>query len=262
MKPIHSSVPAQAGIGLRFPHHREFQMSRPQAAWVEVHSENYLSSPALETLCDIRRDYPVSLHSVGLSLGSASGVDARHLASIAALVDRIEPGLVSEHLAWGAVDHRYLADLLPLPLTEESLAIVSKNVMVVQNVLRRQILMENPSTYVQFKNSTIPETEFLSALVARTGCGLICDISNIYLSAHNHGWNAVDYLKALPAHAIGEFHLAGGAEDLSGLLIDTHDRPVAAEVWALFELALRVIGPRPSLIEWETALPPLSELLD
>ncbi|HQT43120.1 MAG TPA: DUF692 domain-containing protein [Halothiobacillus sp.] len=228
---------------------------------MEVHSENYLSAPALEILEDIRRDYPVSLHSVGLSLGSATRVDPEHLARITALVRRVQPALVSEHLAWGVVNHHYLADLLPLPLTEESLATVCDNVMHVQDILRRQILMENPSTYLQFNNSTIPEPEFLAALVARTGCGLICDISNIFISAHNHGWNAIKYLEALPSYAIGEYHLAGGGADETGLLIDTHDRPVAAEVWALFETALRIIGPRPNLIEWDAALPALPELL-
>jgi uncharacterized protein (UPF0276 family) len=229
-----------------------------------VHSENYLNGPALAVLAAVRADYPISLHSVGLSLGSAQGVDVRHLARIAELADRIDPGLMSEHLAWGAIDHDFLADLLPLPLTEESLAIVCRNVDLVQTALKRRILMENPSTYLQFQHSTIPEPEFLTALVARTGCGLICDVNNIVVSATNHGWDAESYPRALPADAVGEFHLGGHSEaggDAAPLLLDTHDRAVAPAVWSLFDTALRVIGPRPTLIEWDAKIPALPVLL-
>ena len=257
-------IPDTAGIGLRFPHHAAFLEAKPAVGWVEVHSENYLNGPALAVLEAVRGDYPVSLHCVGLSLGSAQGVDRRHLARIAALAKRIDPGLMSEHLAWGAVDHDFLADLLPLPLTEESLAVVCRNVDVVQTALKGRILMENPSTYLQFQHSTIPEAEFLAALAARTGCGLICDVNNIVVSATNHGWDAESYLRALPADAIGEFHLGGHSEaggDAAPLLLDTHDRAVAPAVWSLFETALRVIGPRPTLIEWDAAIPALPVLL-
>lgn len=257
-------IPDSAGIGLRFQHHAAFLNAKPAIGWVEVHSENYLNGPALATLEAVRADYPVSLHSVGLSLGSAEGVDRRHLARIAGLAERIDPGLMSEHLAWGAVDHNFLSDLLPLPLTEESLDIVCRNVDLVQTTLRRRILMENPSTYLQFQHSTIPEPEFLTSLAARTGCGLICDINNIVISTTNHGWDAERYLHALPADAIGEFHLAGHSEaggQAAPLLLDTHDRPVAPTVWSLFETALRIIGPRPTLIEWDAAMPALPVLL-
>jgi uncharacterized protein (UPF0276 family) len=257
-------VPVTAGIGLRFPHHAAFLEARPTVGWVEVHSENYLNGPALSVLEVVRVDYPISLHSVGLSLGSAQGVDPRHLARIVDLAERIEPGLMSEHLAWGAVDHDFLADLLPLPLTEESLDVVCRNVDLVQTALRRRILMENPSTYLQFQHSTIPEAEFLSALVARTGCGLICDVNNIVVSSTNHGWDAERYLRALPADAVGEFHLGGHSEaggDAAPLLLDTHDRAVAPIVWSLYETALRVIGSRPTLIEWDAAIPALPVLL-
>ena len=257
-------IPPDAGIGLRFPHHSAFLETKPAVGWVEVHSENYLSGPALAVLEAVRADYPVSLHSVGLSLGSAGGGDRRHLARIAALAERIDPGLMSEHLAWGAVDHDFLADLLPLPLTEESLAVVCRNVNIVQTTLKRRILMENPSTYLQFQHSTIPEPEFLTALATRTGCGLICDVNNIVVSATNHGWDAEDYLRALPAEAIGEFHLAGHSEVegvAAPLLLDTHDRAVAPAVWSLFETALRIIGSRPTLIEWDAAIPALPVLL-
>jgi uncharacterized protein (UPF0276 family) len=259
-------IPARAGIGLRFPHHKAFLESRPPIGWVEIHSENYLDGPALATLEAVRATYPVSMHCVGLSLGSAQGIDARHLERIASLAARIEPGLISEHLAWGAVDHAFLADLLPLPLTGESLDVVSANVGRVQDRLKRRILIENPSTYLQFATSTIPETEFLSRLVARTGCGLICDVANIVVSAANHGWDAERYLRSLPAEAVGEYHLAGHsvAETAPAdrkLLLDTHDRPVPEAVWDLFEAALAIIGSRPALIEWDAALPALEVLL-
>ncbi|MDE2517625.1 MAG: DUF692 domain-containing protein [Rhodospirillales bacterium] len=263
------AIPQAAGIGLRFAHHRALLDALPPIGWVEVHSENYLSGPALETLEAVRCRYPVSLHCVGLSLGSAQGIDADHLERIATLCARIEPGLVSEHLAWGRVDHAFLADLLPLPLTEESLAVVAANIARMQDRLRRPVLIENPSTYVQFAHTTIPETEFLTHLVARTGCGLICDINNIVVSATNHGWDAQRYLQALPAAAIGEYHLAGHGpvsavlegEASSGMLLDTHDRPVAESVWSLFADALRILGPRPALIEWDADLPALAVLL-
>ena len=257
-------IPDTTGIGLRFPHHAAFLEAKPAVGWIEVHSENYLNGPALAVLEAVRADYPVSLHSVGLSLGSAQGVDLRHLARIADLAARIDPGLMSEHLAWGAVDHDFLADLLPLPLTEESLDVVCRNVDVVQTALKRRIMMENPSTYLQFQHSTIPEPEFLTALAARTGCGLICDVNNIVVSATNHGWDAEHYLRALPADAIGEFHLGGHSEaggEAAPLLLDTHDRAVAPTVWSLFKTALRVIGPRPTLIEWDAAIPALPVLL-
>lgn len=258
-------IPNRAGIGLRFPHDATFPGSRPAAAWVEVHTENYLAGPALAVLETVRRDYPISLHGVGLSLGSASGIDRRHLARVAALAGRIEPALVSEHLAWGAVDGAFLADLLPLPLTEESLDAVGRNIELVQETLRRPILIENPSTYLQFGHSTIPEPEFLSALARRTGCGLICDVNNIYVSCTNHGWNAEHYLSALSPEAVGEYHLAGHspAEGVAEtLLLDTHDRRVDAVVWSLFATALRIIGPRPALIEWDAGIPELAVLLN
>lgn len=260
-----ASIPAVAGVGLRAPHHGELLDTLPTVGWVEVHSENYLSEPSLAVLEQVRAHYPVSLHSVGLSLGSAEGIDRQHLGELARLAERVEPGLISEHLAWGAVDHDFLADLLPLPLTEESLDVVCRNVAEAQETFGRRILIENPSTYLQFSHSTIPESQFLGALVECTGCGLICDINNIFVSTSNHGWDAQRYLRALPADAIGEFHLAGHSEaggDAASLLLDTHDRRVSSEVWSLFEDALTIIGPRPTLIEWDADIPPLPVLLD
>ncbi len=257
-------IPAIAGVGLRYPHHATFLSESPDAGWIEVHSENYLPAAPRAVLARLRRDYPVSLHGVGLSLGSAGGLDARHLGRIGELVRDIEPALVSEHLAWGQVDHRFLADLLPLPLTEESLDVVASNIDAMQTALGRTILIENPATYLQFSHSTIAEPEFLAALVARTGCGLICDINNIFVAATNHGWDPLQYLAALPHAAIGEYHLAGhhrpDAAD-AHFLLDTHDRAVAQDVWDLFDAALARIGPRPTLIERDADIPPLGELL-
>lgn len=212
------------------------------------------------------RNYPVSLHGVGLSLGSAEGLDQAHLDCIASAVDRFEPHLISEHLSWGVVGQTYLADLLPLPMTEEALTVVCRHVEQTQERLERRILVENPSTYLQFSHSTIPEWEFLSEVAMRTGCGILCDVNNIYVSAQNHGWNPLVYLHALPPAAIGEIHLAGHsvATLASGvtLRIDDHGSRVAPEVWALYESALARFGPVPTLIEWDTNIPSLDVLLE
>ena len=264
---VSGPIPAAAGIGLRFPHHRQVRETRPAIAWFEVHSENYFGGGSTRrTLLEVRRDYPLSLHGVGLSLGSAEGLDPAHLARIAALSRALEPGLVSEHLSWSVVDGTYLGDLLPLPLTEEALEVVCRHVEQTQETLRRQILIENPSTYLQCPQSAIPEWEFLGEVVQRTGCGLLCDVNNVYVSAFNHGWSAAAYLRALPADAIGEIHLAGhtlhtlpcGAQ----VRIDDHGSRVSAEVWDLYQLTLRLVGPKPTLIEWDTDVPPLEVLLD
>ena len=205
-----SPIPAKAGIGLRFQHHEAVLDTRPDVAWMEVHTENYMGGGTpLRYLDAIRRDTPISLHGVGLSLGSAEGIDPAHLARIRKVAERIEPGLMSEHIAWNVVGGTYLADLLPLPMTEEALEVVCRHVDQTQNYLRRRILVENPSTYVAFGNSIIPEWEFMTAVAARTGCGILCDVNNICVSAHNHGWDASAYIAALPPHAVGEIHLAG-----------------------------------------------------
>ncbi|WP_087046699.1 MNIO family bufferin maturase [Caballeronia ptereochthonis] len=260
-------IPAAAGVGLRFRHHRAVLDERPATAWFEVHTENYMGGgPATRCLDAIRADYPVSLHGVGLSLGSADGLDAAHLARVSEVVARVQPGLVSEHLAWSVAGGTYLADLLPLPMTEEALGVMCRNVDQVQTVLRRQILVENPSTYLRFAHSTIPECEFLARLAQRTGCGLLCDVNNIYVSACNHGWNPYTYLDALPSTAIGEIHLAGhSVRRLQGgraLHIDDHGSRVAPKVWALYAAALQRFGPVPTLIEWDTDVPPLDVLIE
>jgi uncharacterized protein (UPF0276 family) len=260
-------IPAKAGIGLRFQHHKAVAETRPDIAWLEVHTENYMGGGRpVAYLEKIRADYPISLHGVGLSLGSAEGLDQSHLERIRRVVDVIEPALVSEHLSWSVVDGRYLADLLPLPMTEEALETVCRHVDQAQAYLGRRILVENPSTYLRYRHSTIPEWEFLAAVSRRTGCGILCDVNNIYVSAANHGWNPSAYLAALPAAAIGEIHLAGhSVRDLEGcgvLRIDDHGSRVIPEVWALYAEALARFGPTPTLIEWDTNVPALEVLLD
>ncbi len=261
------SIPAAAGIGLRFQHHQVVVDSRPGVAWLEVHTENYMGGGKPPAYLDaIRRDYPISLHGIGLSLGSAEGLDDDHLERTRLAVSRFEPGLVSEHLAWTVVDGTYLADLLPLPMTEEALDVVCRNVDRTQTSLKRRILIENPSSYLRFKHSSIPEWEFLGAIAERTGCGLLCDVNNIYVSASNHGWDALAYLDALPSDAVGEIHLAGHAErPIDGgrvLRIDDHGSRVASAVWTLYAEALERFGPVPTLIEWDTDIPSLEVLLD
>lgn len=258
--------PAQAGIGLRAPHVDEVIATRPAVGWLEVHAENYMGGgPALRDLERIRRDYPVSLHGVGLSLGTAEGLDVRHLERLHDLVERLEPVLVSDHLSWSSAGGAYFNHLLPLPYTEESLEVVRVNVLRAQERLGRALLVENPSSYLRFHDSPIPEPEFLAALARRTGCGLLCDVNNVYVSAHNLGLDPLAWLDAVPPDCIGELHLAGhGRNEADGrtVLIDDHGAPVATPVWALYDHALGRFGPRPTLIEWDTDLPPLAVLVD
>ena len=258
-------IPAAAGIGLRFQHHREVLDTRPDVAWFEVHTENYMGGGApIRTLEAIRRDYPVALHGVGLSLGSARGLDATHLERVREVVRRVEPGLVSEHLSWSATGGVYLADLLPLPMTDEALDVVCRHVEQTQAFLQRRILLENPSSYLLYTHSTIPEWQFLAAVVQRTGCGLLCDVNNIYVSACNHGWDASAYLAGLPVASIGEIHVAGHSlQQLDGgrsIRIDDHGSPVAPPVWSLYAQALARFGPVPTLVEWDTNVPPIEVL--
>jgi uncharacterized protein (UPF0276 family) len=262
-----SPIPVAVGVGLRFQHHEVVANERPDVAWLEVHTENYMGGGTpLRYLEDIRRDYPISCHGVGLSLGSAEGLDPAHLDRVRRVVERFDAALVSEHLSWSLVDGRYLADLLPLPMTEEALEVVCRHVDEAQTRLRRRILVENPSSYLRYRHSTIPEWEFLAAADRRTGCGILCDINNIYVSACNHGWDPLVYLASLPPAAIGEIHLAGhSVRQLDSgitLRIDDHSARVIPEVWALYAEALSRFGPIPTLIEWDTNVPALEVLLD
>jgi uncharacterized protein (UPF0276 family) len=259
------ALPSGAGIGLRAPHVGELLATRPAVPWLEVHPENYMSGgPALVLLEAVRREYPVSLHGVGLSLGTAEDIDARHLSRLRSLVNRLEPCLVSEHLSWSTAGGAYLNHLLPLPYTDETLGVVADHIDEVQNALGRRILIENPSSYLRFRHSSMAEPHFLAELARRTGCGLLCDVNNIYVSAWNVGLDAGSYLDALPVPAIGEIHLAGhAANDADGrtILIDDHGSPVTAPVWKLYQRALERFGSVPTLIEWDTDIPELSVLL-
>ena len=267
MRVERSSIPTKAGVGLRFQHHQAVLDARPAIAWLEVHTENYMGGGSpIRYLEAIRRDYPIACHGVGLSLGSAEDLDGAHLKRIRGVVERFDPALVSEHLSWSAVGGNYLADLLPLPMTDEALEIVCRHVDQTQQFLRRRILVENPSTYLRYRHSAIPEWEFLAAVADRTGCGILCDVNNIYVSACNHGWNASAYLAALPPMSVGEIHLAGhSVRKLDGgltLRIDDHGSRVIPEVWSLYREALARFGRTPTLIEWDTNVPPLDILLD
>ena len=252
-------VPEAIGIGLRAPYFAPIEQTRPAVGWLEVHAENFMSGgPALRRLQAIRRDYPVSLHGVGLSLGTAGGLDREHLQRFKALIGEIDPFLVSDHLSWSVADGVYLNDLLPLPYTPETLDIVARNVGVAQDTFRRRILVENPSRYLQFRHSTIPEPEFLAELALRTGCGILCDVNNIFVTCSNLGLDANAYLDSLPASAIGEIHLAGHSRvERRGraILIDDHASAVSEPVWRLYERALDRFGLVPSLVEWDKNLP-------
>ena len=252
------------GVGLRLPHMAEIAATRPQIGFLEVHAENYMAETlALDRLLELRRDYPVSLHGVALSLGSAEALDRDHLARLKALIEQVEPVLVSEHLAWSAIGGVYLNDLLPLAYTEASLELFCRHVEEAQEGLGRRLLIENPSSYLRYRLSQIPEAEFMTEIARRTGCGILCDVNNIYVSAFNFGFDPIAYLQALPVEAIGEIHLAGhhAAEGVD-ILIDDHGSRVAEPVWQLYAAALRRFGPVLTLIEWDTNLPALDVLLE
>ncbi len=263
---IASPIPACAGIGLRAQHYRELIQTRPAVGWLEVHSENYFGDggPPLFYLEQTRAHYPLSLHGVGLSLGSTDPLNIAHLRKLKALIQRFEPGLVSEHLCWSSIDGRYLNDLLPLPYTEEALKHVSERISRVQDFLGHKLLIENVSSYLQYKHSTIPEWEFITEAALASGCGILLDVNNIYVSAVNHGFDAGQYLQAIPVTAVQEIHLAGFAVNRypdGDVLIDNHGSPVHDNVWALYHNALRRFGPIPTLIEWDSDIPALSVLL-
>ena len=251
------------GVGLRAPHYREFLERRPKVGWLEVHTENYLDAGGWDShvLQLLLRDYPISLHGVGLGLGSARGFSERHLERVRDVVRRVEPALVSEHLCWGAVDDRHLNDLLPMPLTREALDLVCERVDRVQETLGRRILLENVSTYLRYRDDAMSEAEFLAALAARTGCGILLDVNNLYVNLRNHGEDPLAALEAIAPGTVGEIHLAGHLVTPDAV-IDHHGDRVAPEVWELYERALRRFGAVPTLIEWDTDLPPLDVLLD
>jgi hypothetical protein len=263
-----TELPPRAGVGLKGAHIRDILETSPDLGFFEIHAENYMGAggPPHRYLTAIRERHPLSVHGVGLSIGGAGPLDEAHLERLAGVVARYEPGLVSEHLAWSTHDTGFLNDLLPLPYTDETLARVVEHVDRVQTRLKRQILVENPSTYVVFETSTMGEIEFISEMARRSGCGLLFDINNVFVSATNHGWSAADYVDAYPAHLVREIHLAGHAEDTDDagapLLIDAHDREVKDDVWALYRQALGRTGALPSLIEWDNDVPAWPVLLE
>ncbi|MEI6304153.1 MAG: DUF692 domain-containing protein, partial [Betaproteobacteria bacterium] len=255
------------GIGLRARHYRDFLDGNPPAAWLEVHSENYFGEGGYDlfVLEQLRDRYALSLHGVGLALGSAATADddarvERHLAKLKRLVARIEPAAVSEHLCWGAHRGRHFNDLLPLPYTEEALAHMTTRVHRMQDALGRRVLIENVSSYVAFRASDLSEGEFLAELARRSGCGILLDVNNFYVNQVNHGDDALKAMVALPRELVAEIHLAGHLRTEDGL-IDDHGSAVAEPVWRLYEAALARFGAVPTLIEWDTDVPKLAVLL-
>jgi uncharacterized protein len=260
--PAHSGLPCRAGIGLRAIHYREVLDTLPDLGWVEVHSENFFGGGApLHTLRQVREHYPVSLHGVGLGLASPDAPNAQHLAGLRRLCEQIQPAAISEHLCWNTVAGAVVNDLLPFPYTRAALARVARHVEQVQETLGRQLWMENLSSYVRFPHSEMSEGEFLAELVQHTGCGILFDVENLYVNTQNLGVDAEAFIRAIPAAAVQEFHLAGYSPH-GGCLVDTHDQPVADAVWALYQTALQHIGVRPTLIEWDSQIPALSVLQD
>ena len=261
------SVPAGAGIGLRSAHHEALVRERPAVGWIEVHTENYYhdGGPHLAALEKARELYPLSLHGVGMGLGSSDPLDRQHLERVARAVARFEPALVSEHACWGSHDGQHFNDLLPLPYTEEAVEHLAARVAQVQDLLGRQILIENLSCYLAFSSSRLTEWEFLAAVVERSGCGLLLDVNNAYVNSVNVGLDARAFIDGLPAGAVQEIHLAGHARRQVGertLLLDDHGSRVPEPVWQLYDHAIRRFGPVPTLIEWDTNLPELSVLAE
>lgn len=256
-------IPAQAGIGLRSHHFREVLEAPPPVAWMETHPENYFGAGGapLRILERIRSQYPLSFHGVGLSLGSTDRLDRDHLRKLKSLIDRFDPAFVSEHLSWSSVGGRFLNELLPLPYTEESLDHICTRIDDVQTVLQRPILIENVTRYLTWGGSTIPEGAFMAEAVRRTGCGILLDLNNVYVNAVNFHLDPFEFLDEIPSEAVGEIHLAG-FDRFGRWVIDTHGEAVSQEVWGLYRWAIHRFGSRPTLIEWDTNMPPLSVLVD
>ena len=250
------------GIGLRAAHYPAFLHGTPAVDWLEVHSENYFGDGGydLHVLEHVRKDYPLSLHGVGLSLGSADGLRTDHLSRLKRLVDRIQPALVSEHMSWGALGARHFNDLLPMPCTQQALGVMVERVTQAQEAVGRRILVENVSSYLAYRASEMSEGEFLAELAKRSGCGILLDVNNLFVNARNHGFDASTALEAFPAAQVAEMHLAGHTA-LDDLLIDDHGSRVAPAVWALFERACGQFPNVPVLIEWDSNIPPVDVLV-
>jgi len=254
-------LPAHPGVGYKSRHFEALMTDPGPVGWIEIHAENYMGDGGrpLAQLQALAERFPVSVHGVGLSIGGEGPLDRDHLARLRRLCDRVAPASFSEHLAWSTHDTRFLNDLLPLPYTEATLARVADHISQVQDVLGRRMLLENPSSYLAFSESSLRETDFLAGIVARTGCGLLLDVNNVFVSAVNLHTSPQDYIAAFPVEHVGEVHLGGHDEDHDDegapLLIDSHGRPVADPVWTLLGLALERTGPKPLLIEWDTDVP-------
>ncbi len=254
-------LPRRAGAGFKPQHADAILADAFRIGFLEVHAENYMGAGGQphRILTRMREDFPLSIHGVGLSIGSATGLDPEHLARLKTVVDRYQPEQVSEHLAWSTHDSHFLNDLLPVPYDTETLDRVCDHIDQVQEALGRRMLLENPSTYLGFEASTMSETDFIRAIARRTGCGLLLDINNVYVSATNHGYGARDYLADFPLFCVEEIHLAGHSEDMDDaglpLLIDSHDRPVDDLVWDLYDHVIGKLGPLPTLIEWDNEVP-------
>ncbi len=261
-----NTLPNKGGFGLKPKHWADILSGQVTPAWVEIHAENYFDAAGrhAHALSAIANICPISIHGVGLSLGSAQGLSADHLEPLARLVERFQPAQVSEHLAWNAAGPYHLPDLLPITYDSVGLEITAENIARTQDRLRRTILIETPSRYDQGESDPLAEADFITALCAQTGCGILLDVNNIYLSAQNLRFDAAAYLAALPLDRIGEIHLAGHDRDLNvaNLLIDTHRGPVCDDVWSLYQSALMRFGPKPTLIEWDTDPPSARILMD
>jgi uncharacterized protein (UPF0276 family) len=262
------NLPKRAGLGLKPEHFRQIVETWPDLGFFEIHAENYMvaGGPFHHYLTRIRERYPLSIHGVGLSIGGETPLDKEHLDALAVLIDRYAPQSFSEHLAWSSHGDVFLNDLLPIPYTQQTLQRVCDHIDQVQTHLKRRMLLENPATYVEFAASSMAETEFIGAILQRTGCGLLLDVNNVYVSCVNHHRDPYAYIKALPHHAVGEIHLAGFAQerDANGdaLLIDSHGAPIAQAVWALYEYTLDQVGPAPTLIERDNDIPSFDILLE
>jgi uncharacterized protein (UPF0276 family) len=253
------------GIGLRPLHHKELLEKRPSLAWLEIHSENFFTDGGedIELLEQIRKHYPVSAHGIGLSIGSSDDLNWHYLKKLRDLINRLNPCLVSDHLSWSSLNGQYFHDLLPLPYTQETLLHVVERIKQVQDYLQRQILIENVSSYIQFEESNIPEWEFIAEVARQSECSILLDVNNVYVSATNLGFNPLEYLAAIPAKSVQEYHLGGFITttiDHKEVLIDTHSRAVVPAVWELFREAVKMLGAKPTIIEWDNDIPSLDTL--